>query len=339
MRCVGRTKKSNFLKRCEVSVVSFPYIFCGQHIWQPFAVIVALIAVGAGVATITGYSLKDLWSSAQLTDSNSVKRSSVPQATIGERNLDHKSAEPVEEDRISVQLQGAVVCDDSETRFATIPSLAGPQKTVITTRWPVIISNNGLTTISLTAYAAVSRIHGRKRNIQTRFLDKEGLPTSLPIVVRAGESMKLFLVVPVHIIDSVYDLVRDVPAFSSSFTPEALDHYLEKKHGIDLYGNACRYATKTGGAGPNRIAMHVFQCNEDGTLSDKGMQADQLTVEFKTARGNYFSASALYYDPPGRSRSAPPIFLRQGTPATINFEVEPIDRLPRPEQLQEKTRK
>jgi hypothetical protein len=329
MRCAGRTKKSNFLKRCEASVVSFPYVFCWQHVWQPFAVIAVLISVGAGIAAITGYSLKDLWSNAQLTDSNSLKRPSVPQATVGARDLDREPTQSLEEGKISVELQGAVVvCHDYETRFAKIPSSAGPQKTVITIRWPVIISNNSLATISFTAYEAASRIHGRKRNIGTKLLDKEGLPTSLPIVVRTGESEKLFLVVPVHIIDSVYDLVRDVPAFSSSFTPAGLDHYLEKSHGIDLYGNKMLYARKTAGAGPDRTAWHLFQYNEDGTLSENGMQTDQLTVEFKTARGNYFSASALYYDLPGKFRSDPPIHLPRGRPATINFELEPIDRLP-----------
>lgn len=256
-------------------------------------------------------------------------------ATIGEahgpvyvdQSAGHESAQSLEEE-ISIELQGGDVCDDCETRFARIPSFAGPKKTVITARWPVIISNNGRATVSVTHYTAVSRIHGRKRDIETKLLDSEGSPTSLPINVKAGESTKLFLLMPIHIIGSVYDLVRDVPEFSRSFTPDALNAYLEKSHGMDLYGNRYRYAEKAGGSGPDRAPAHVFTYNEDGTLAETGMQADQLTVEFRTARGGRFSARAIYYD--GQLSEPPHVLapLPRGKAATIEFDLEPVDSLP-----------
>ena len=110
-----------------------------------------------------------------------------------------------------------------------------------------------------------------------------------------------------------------------------MDVYLEKNHRMDLYGNKYRYATKAAGAGKNRVPAHVFSYNDDGTLADGGMQADQLTVEFKAARGDYFRARAVYYDGPQfRSpRVMPP--LPRGKAATIQFELEGIDSLPRTE--------
>ena len=70
MQCVGRTKTSNFRKRCGATVVSFPYVLCWQHVWQPFAAIAVLISAAAGLATITGYNLRNLWSSSQLAASS-----------------------------------------------------------------------------------------------------------------------------------------------------------------------------------------------------------------------------------------------------------------------------
>ena len=258
---------------------------------------------------------------------------------IGEANnvtinqsADHESTQSIEEEKISIELQGGVVCDDYGTRFHVIPSLAGPKKTVIVTRWPIIVSNNSLATISLTAYQAVSRIYGNKRNIETRLLNSEGLPTSLPVNVKGGESTKLFLVLPVHIIDSVYDLVRNVPDFSDSFTPQALDTYLKKNHGMDLYGNKYRYPTGVTGEQSWRFGVHVFGYNDDGTLSTNAMQTDQVTITFRTAMGHYFSARALYYE--GRRDKPPHVLppMPRGKPATIELEFEPIDSLPRDTQ-------
>jgi len=217
--------------------------------------------------------------------------------------------------------------------LAQIISRDGRRKTVITTRWPVVISNNALATVSIIDYEASSRIRGKNRYFETRLLDKEGSPTSLPISVKGGESTKLFIVMPIHIIDSVYALVRDVPEFSGSFTPAALDAYLNKSHETDLYGNKLCYARKTAGSGEDRLPAWYFVYHQDGTLDETGMQADQVTVEFKTAKGGCFLARALYYDDDIPFRPRPVTQIPQGaTQVKGRLTItEGIDSLPKTE--------
>lgn len=57
MKCFGRTKTSNFRKRCTNGTV---FLFCWQHIWQPFTAILTIILFLAAIAQLTGYNLKDI---------------------------------------------------------------------------------------------------------------------------------------------------------------------------------------------------------------------------------------------------------------------------------------
>ena len=57
MKCFGRTKTSNFRKRCTNGTV---FLFCWQHIWQPFTAILTIILFLAAIAELTGYNLKDI---------------------------------------------------------------------------------------------------------------------------------------------------------------------------------------------------------------------------------------------------------------------------------------
>ena len=58
MKCLGRTKTSKFRKRCTNKAT---FLFCWQHVWQPFTVIFTLFLIGAAVSAISGYSLRDIW--------------------------------------------------------------------------------------------------------------------------------------------------------------------------------------------------------------------------------------------------------------------------------------
>lgn len=57
MDCLGRTKTSNFRQRCGRPA---RFLFCWQHIWQPLVVVGALVAFGAGLAELSGFSVRDL---------------------------------------------------------------------------------------------------------------------------------------------------------------------------------------------------------------------------------------------------------------------------------------
>lgn len=247
---------------------------------------------------------------------------------IRESNLNHEMAMKAEAEKVVLQFYGGVECDDFYTEFAEIPSLAGPKKTIITTHWPIIISNNGQNTVSLVAYEATSRIYGRKRNIETALLDKVGTSISPPIVLEGGQSTKLFLVVPIHIPNSVLTLINNLPEFIGKFRLQELEKLLEKEYGIDIYGNEYRYAKKYAGVGEDILAAHIFKYNDDGMLAETSMQADQVTIEFKTSRNNYFTAKSLYYDIPS-FREAEIMYLPQGKPANIKFQVDALDSLPK----------
>ncbi len=58
MQCLGRTKASNFIKRCTKET---KFLFCLQHVWQPFAVIVAVISLLAAISEFTGFNLRNLF--------------------------------------------------------------------------------------------------------------------------------------------------------------------------------------------------------------------------------------------------------------------------------------
>ena len=58
MKCLGRTKTSNFRKRCTNST---NFLFCWQHVWQPFTCLVAIIIFLAAVSEFSGFSLRDIW--------------------------------------------------------------------------------------------------------------------------------------------------------------------------------------------------------------------------------------------------------------------------------------
>lgn len=49
MRCIGRTKTTNFLRRCGQPT---RFLFCWQHIWQPVIGLVGVLAIGANIAQI-----------------------------------------------------------------------------------------------------------------------------------------------------------------------------------------------------------------------------------------------------------------------------------------------
>ena len=61
MRCLGRTKASNFRKKCTRET---SFLLCWQHSWQPFSLIVAVILLFAGISQITGFNLRDFFSKA-----------------------------------------------------------------------------------------------------------------------------------------------------------------------------------------------------------------------------------------------------------------------------------
>jgi len=61
MQCLGRTKASNFRKRCSRET---SFLLCWQHAWQPLAAVVAIVVFSAALAEFTGFSLRDLFSKA-----------------------------------------------------------------------------------------------------------------------------------------------------------------------------------------------------------------------------------------------------------------------------------
>jgi hypothetical protein len=250
---------------------------------------------------------------------------------LSEHRLNRQLAHRAEVEKVEIQFDGGVTCSsDYKTRFSIMPknSMSNADKVIMATRWPIIVSNNGENTVSLVAHEAWSRIHGGKRNIQTNILDSMGQHISLPVVLPAGESVRLFLEVPIHIPTSVFDLVKDLPIFSTDFAPDQLDNYLCGKHGIDFYGNSLRYAEKVGGVGPERAPFHLFGYDLDGNLRQDLMQADQVMLEFRTGRDKYFTARAIYYDEP-TFKPTEVKYLPQGRPAIIPVHLEPIDSLPK----------
>jgi hypothetical protein len=62
MRCLGRTKASNFKKRCKKET---SFLLCWQHAWQPFSLIAAAILIFAGISQVTGFNLRALFSKAR----------------------------------------------------------------------------------------------------------------------------------------------------------------------------------------------------------------------------------------------------------------------------------
>ena len=56
MKCLGRTKGSNFRKRCTRET---SFLLCWQHAWQPLAAIVAIVLFFAALAQFSGFSLRD----------------------------------------------------------------------------------------------------------------------------------------------------------------------------------------------------------------------------------------------------------------------------------------
>ena len=61
MQCLGRTKASNFRKRCTRET---SFLLCRQHAWQPLAAIVAVVVFFAALSEFTGFSLRDLYTKA-----------------------------------------------------------------------------------------------------------------------------------------------------------------------------------------------------------------------------------------------------------------------------------
>lgn len=57
MKCLGRTKTSNFRHRCGQPA---RFLFCWQHIWQPFAALAVLVAFCGGLAELSGFSIRDI---------------------------------------------------------------------------------------------------------------------------------------------------------------------------------------------------------------------------------------------------------------------------------------
>ncbi len=63
MKCLGRTKVSNFRKRCTRET---SFLLCWQHAWQPLAAIVAIVLFFAALAEFTGFSLRDFFKKSPL---------------------------------------------------------------------------------------------------------------------------------------------------------------------------------------------------------------------------------------------------------------------------------
>jgi len=303
--------------------------FAGFWLWlknnaTQLSVIVAIVC--AGVTIFMYYQSYKQGEANKKIAQKALDVSSESNEIASEANKIAKEvSDRLETEKVLLQFQGGVTCYEYQTRFDTISTMTGTKR-IITTYWPVTISNVGHNTVSFVAYDAVSRIHGKKRNIETKLLDLEGNSSLSPINMKKGESQTYLLVVPIHILKSVYELVSDVKMFSDSFTPKELDEYLKENHGIDFYGNKYRYAEKYAGVGKNRVAVHVFGFNKDGVLRDTSMQADQITIEFKTARDNFFSARALYYETP-TFKPQPVKYLEKGKPATTQLELESVDSL------------
>lgn len=60
MQCLGRTKTSNFRRRCSNNT---KFLFCWQHLFQPLTGLVALIIFFGALSEFTGFSLRDFISS------------------------------------------------------------------------------------------------------------------------------------------------------------------------------------------------------------------------------------------------------------------------------------
>lgn len=57
MKCFGRTRSSNFRKRCSKQA---GLLFCWQHTWQPLIAFTCLVTLGAGIAELSGFNIRDL---------------------------------------------------------------------------------------------------------------------------------------------------------------------------------------------------------------------------------------------------------------------------------------
>jgi len=57
MKCIGRTKSSNFCSRC---IRPARFLFCWQHIWQPLLALVFIMAFLATLSAVSGFSIRDL---------------------------------------------------------------------------------------------------------------------------------------------------------------------------------------------------------------------------------------------------------------------------------------
>lgn len=75
MKCLGRTKSTNFLRRCKNDTKLF---FCKNHIWQPFTLLFGILAILASVAEFTGISLVDITSASSQEKSEVVVYIAAP---------------------------------------------------------------------------------------------------------------------------------------------------------------------------------------------------------------------------------------------------------------------
>lgn len=99
MRCLGRTKESNWLKGCSRTT---SFLFCWQHIWQPFIAIVALIVFGAAAAEFTGYSLRDIGTA---TRSQTLEDIDDENKTVSKEKKKSAPRIPLSKEKIEISIQ------------------------------------------------------------------------------------------------------------------------------------------------------------------------------------------------------------------------------------------
>jgi len=100
---------------------------------------------------------------------------------------------------------------------------------------------------------------------------------------------------------------------------------LLRNYSSDIYGNRLYTIRKTAGNGPDELLAPIFEFDAAGTMTARLNQADQVTVEFRSASGTVFSARTFYYE------QDVSLFLRlpqDWEHAEISIRSEPLDRFP-----------
>jgi hypothetical protein len=240
--------------------------------------------------------------------------------------LNYRVAIGAETEQVRIVFRGGLVCeDDYQTQFDVSRAANEIEKVILPTRWPVVLTNTGQTVVSIVTHSARAVLRGENRNIKTSLLGEDGKPIDLPIVISPGVAVRAFLGVPVRIRPDIYRAVVKSHGVGTRFTPGQLQRYLLRNYSGDIYGNRWHTIEKRAGQGPDKLLAPAFEVDAAGRLTSRLNQADQVTVEFQSARGSVFSARTFYYEE-GASLSVR--VPKDWEHVEISLRSEPLDTFP-----------